>query len=80
MEVEVMLFAMLREQLGESVRVEVAEPVTVRRLREQFVADHPQFASAARSLNVAVNQTYARDDEPIGPGEEVAIFPPVSGG
>ena len=43
-------------------------------------ADHPEFASAAASLNVAVDQTYARDDEPIGAGAEVAIFPPVSGG
>ena len=35
---------------------------------------------AEKSLNVAVEQSYAFPDQVIEPGQEVAIFPPVSGG
>lgn len=32
------------------------------------------------SLAVAVNSTYAKEDDQISPGDEVALIPPVSGG
>ena len=31
-------------------------------------------------VRVAVNQTYARPDDPVAAGDEVALFPPVTGG
>ncbi|MBF0368630.1 MAG: molybdopterin converting factor subunit 1 [Magnetococcales bacterium] len=31
-------------------------------------------------LRVAVNQTYAQPNDPVTNGDEIAIFPPVSGG
>lgn len=80
MKVKVKLFAVLKEHLGEEVELELAEPATVGALLERFGADYPQFRSALPSLNVAVDQTYARADEPIAAGQELAIFPPVSGG
>ncbi len=33
-----------------------------------------------RSFRVAVDQTVATDDAALGPGSEIAIFPPVTGG
>ena len=54
--------------------------MTVTSLVQRFVELHPQFASAAGNLNVAVDLEYSRDDTPILPGQEVAMFPPVSGG
>jgi molybdopterin converting factor subunit 1 len=80
MRVEVQLFASLKENIGDSIVLEVPEPVTVARLLEHFVALHPRFKTALPNLNVAVDLTYARPEDPIGPGQEVAIFPPVSGG
>jgi molybdopterin converting factor subunit 1 len=80
MRITVRLFAYLREALGESVELEVPEPVTAFRLMEQFLAAYPQFREAEQSLNLAVDQQYVTEDVPIGPGQEVAIFPPVSGG
>ncbi len=78
--VKVKLFAVLKEELGEEVELEVPEPVTARGLLERFISSYPQFASARDSLNVAVDHAYSRGDVPITAGQEVAIFPPVSGG
>ena len=78
--VKVKLFAVLKEHLGEEVELDVPEPATVGGLLERFAVDYPQFRSALPSLNVAVDHTYARKDEPIAAAQEVAIFPPVSGG
>jgi molybdopterin converting factor subunit 1 len=80
MRVTIQLYALLREQLGDTVELDVPEPVTSSRLMERFFAAYPQFKGAAGSLNLAVDQSYVTDDEPIRPGAEVAIFPPVSGG
>jgi molybdopterin converting factor subunit 1 len=80
MQVTIKLFAMLKEQLGEEIVLDVPEPATVRGLLERFGQAYPQFRAALPSLNVAVDHTYVRGDVPIGPGQEVAIFPPVSGG
>lgn len=33
-----------------------------------------------RAVRVAVNHDVARPDTPIRPGDEVALFPPVTGG
>jgi molybdopterin synthase sulfur carrier subunit len=35
---------------------------------------------AGRAVRFAVNQRLARSDTPIGDGDEVAVFPPVTGG
>jgi molybdopterin synthase sulfur carrier subunit len=43
----------------------------------------PRYAEALRDLSVirvAVNQEYVGRDHPIRDGDEVAIFPPVTGG
>ena len=78
--IKVKLFAVLKEQLGEEIDLEVPEPATARSLLDSFLAAHPQFAGARNSLNVAVDHSYSREDQPISAGQEVAIFPPVSGG
>ena len=39
---------------------------------------HPELSSAR--FRVAVNQRYATDADVVGPRDEVALIPPVSGG
>lgn len=78
--VNVQLFASLRELVGDETTVEVEAPVTVGRLLAAFIDLHPSLRGAEQSLNVAVEQSYAFPDQVIEPGQEVAIFPPVSGG
>ena len=43
----------------------------------------PGYAEALENLDVvrvAVNQEYVGGDHPVAPGDEVALFPPVTGG
>ena len=80
MRVKVKLFAVLKEHLGDEVELELPEPATVGSLLQRFAEAYPQFRTALPSLNVAVDHTYARQHEPIAAGQELAIFPPVSGG
>ena len=43
----------------------------------------PRYAEALRDLSVvrvAVNQDYVGPDHPVRDGDEVAVFPPVTGG
>jgi molybdopterin converting factor subunit 1 len=78
--VTIQLFASLKETLGDTIDIELPEPVTVGSLMQKFVELHPEFKDAATALNVAVDLEYVTENAPILPGQEVAMFPPVSGG
>lgn len=51
-------------------------------LRKYLAARGGEWEKLAtlKSLRYAVNQEMARLDSPLGPGDEVAFFPPVTGG
>ncbi len=82
MEIEIRLFATLKDRAGsDRIRVGLpADPTTVAMLLEAVGADYPALAPALRSALVAVNRAFAGAETPVGAGDEVAIFPPVSGG
>ena len=78
-------FAWLREKAGKAQ--ETASPpatvTTVRGLIEWLKGDQPWAADAFADLaaiRVAVNQEYVGWDHAVAPGDEVAFFPPVTGG
>jgi MoaE-MoaD fusion protein len=58
----------------------VPAPATAADVRAFVVARHPALARFGRSLLVAVNEEYAAPDTPVRANDEVAFFPPVSGG
>ena len=66
---------------GPAIRLQVGEKCTVASLiaalQERFP---PLQAYDLRRILVAVNREMADPDHPIHPGDEVGIFPPVSGG
>jgi molybdopterin converting factor subunit 1 len=41
---------------------------------------HARALADRQAVRVAVNQEYARPSDPVKPGDEVALFPPVTGG
>jgi sulfur-carrier protein len=82
---KLLYFAWLRAKIGTAEeRVDVpASVVTVAGLLDWLKGRGPGFADAladTRIVRVAVNQEYVGWDHPVRPGDEVALFPPVTGG
>ena len=83
--INVVYLARLREAFG--VASERLEPppglADVRALREWLAARGGAWASElapGRAVRIAVNHDLAGPDTPIRGGDEVALFPPVTGG
>jgi len=77
MKIRVKLFASLRERVGFTDKEVVLE-------QGQTVAD--VWSAVAPDGNIpddvlmAVNMHYVKSDAPVSDGDEVAFFPPVTGG
>jgi molybdopterin synthase catalytic subunit len=81
MSIEVFLFARLREIVGEpSLVIHGQEIQTVADVWTQVCDEFPQLKAFESSLLFAVNQEFANLQSPVRAGDEIAIFPPVSGG
>ena len=81
MRLTVKLFARLRDVAGTAELVrEVEAGATVRSVWRGRASEFPEFASYERSISSAVNADYARMDQVLAEGDEVAFLPPVSGG
>ena len=85
MKVKVLFFANLREQLGTGVEVvDLPDSAsTVAGLRMHLMrrggAWHEVLADM-KIVRVAVNQDMAAANAPLNQGDEIAFFPPVTGG
>lgn len=53
---------------------------TLDELWESLEARYPGLSPMRKNLAFAVNEEYARGGDRVGPGDEVAVLPPVSGG
>lgn len=81
MKLDIRLFATLKDRARVSkVSVEVNEPATVSDMLAAITNQNPVLKPALQSTLVAVNQEYAELTQPIHSGDEIALFPPVSGG
>ena len=85
MAIEVKFFASLKEALQEKSKVVDAqfEPSTVQGLIDHLKATWPGFDTVLTDvgyIRAAVNQNMAELDAPLADGDEVALFPPVTGG
>lgn len=81
--VQVRYFASIREVLGSSEKIDVAEGATVAALRDILIGKSPAHAAAlarGKALRCALNQTLSEESAVVGKGAEVAFFPPVTGG
>ncbi len=83
--IKILYFARLREALGKASE-EIAlshNATTLEDVRAQLAARGGTWAhelAAGRAFRAAVNQEVATAASPVKAGDEVAFFPPVTGG
>ncbi len=83
--ITLLYFARLREAFGiSSERADLPPEVThagdlLDWLRQRGNPWHDELAPG-KPVRLAVNQEMANSDTPVSDGDEVAIFPPVTGG
>ncbi|MBC7814675.1 MAG: molybdopterin converting factor subunit 1 [Burkholderiales bacterium] len=83
MKVTVLLFATLKDLAGQrqiSLSLPNAGTATVEDVRRTLAALHPHLTENLNAAITAVNQEYAFAGDAVHDGDEVAFFPPVSGG
>ncbi len=78
MQVSVKYFASLRELMGEaSSVVDIEENSSVSKLWQSIIeSKHIEFDN----VMMAVNMEYVKSEHQLKSGDEVAFFPPVTGG
>ncbi|MCY3655699.1 MAG: molybdenum cofactor biosynthesis protein MoaE [Chloroflexi bacterium] len=82
MQVRIRLFAQLRELMGGDLREDVSgNRITVAELHRHLERTYPALEPYLPTLAVAINEEYCLDAATeIGPGDEVALIQPISGG
>ncbi len=82
MNVKVLLFATLKDRAGTNrLSLDLPAPeASLTDLRAALIKSQPLLAESLPSAVAAINQEFAFDRDPIHDGDEVAFFPPVSGG
>jgi molybdopterin converting factor subunit 1 len=79
--VTIKLFARLREIAGAGrLERELTDGASVGDLLAVLHAEFPRLADVTARIITSVNQEFATPDRLLHDGDEVAIFPPVSGG
>lgn len=79
--VKIRLFASLREIVGSSeILLKIKEGDTVADLKESIFKRYPSLSSLKITLIYAVNHKIANDSTILSYQDEIAVFPPVSGG
>jgi molybdopterin synthase sulfur carrier subunit len=82
---KILYFAWIRAKIGIAAEdiTPPAEVTTVGALLDWLAGRGPAYAEALRNrmvVKTAVNQEYVDNDHPIAAGDEIALFPPVTGG
>ena len=78
---QILLFATLKDKLGKNrITLDIEEPVTVSDLLSHLFANYPQLQPYEKRILIAVNHKYASPSQILHPEDEIALFPPVSGG
>ncbi|NMT63236.1 molybdopterin converting factor subunit 1 [Marinobacter orientalis] len=81
--ITVKFFARLREELDTAtLRVEAKPGLTAGQLLHDLAGRGGNWAQldGAQPVMIAVNQVMTKPEKALQPGDEVAFFPPVTGG
>ena len=79
--VRILLFGAAADRAGtRQTEVPMNGGTTLAELWPALANQHPGLAPMRDTLAFAVNGEYARMEDAVSPGDEVAVLPPVSGG
>lgn len=79
---KVLLFGGLGARLGREVELDLGGSPTIADVRRALARLHPGAAGdlAATRTRACVNDELALEDRLVGPADEIAFLPPLSGG
>ena len=83
MTVTVRYFASIREALGTGSEAVATQAANVGGLRDELIARSGAYAEAlarGKAVRLALNQAMCEEAAVLKAGDEVAFFPPVTGG
>ena len=81
MSIRVLFFASLADITGvHEASIEPATFTDIRSVFAKFSVEYPALEAHRASLLCALNSEFAKMETPVRDGDEVAFFPPVSGG
>ncbi len=82
---QILYFASIREQIGKSEET-ISKPDGVETIADlvahlrSFSEGHYNALESMMFVRIAVNQVHAQADHPVSDTDEIAFFPPVTGG
>jgi molybdopterin converting factor subunit 1 len=81
MSIRILFFASLADISGtREVNLETAGFTDIKSVFDKFAREFPLLEKYRSSVLFAVNTEFARPESPVHDGDEIAFFPPVSGG
>lgn len=81
MDIDILLFATIKDIVGSNkLTLTIAEESTLKDVKEALARQYPEASTNIHASLASINREYAFDTDAVTPGDEVAFFPPVSGG
>jgi len=81
MSIRVLFFATIADVTGKrEMKLDASAHANVASIYSRLAQECPGLEARRASVLCAVNSEFARPDSPVHDGDEVAFFPPVSGG
>lgn len=80
-DLNIRLFATLRDRAGQDrIQISLDQPATVGEMLKAIEIKYPKLADSLPTVLIAVNKNFAFPETSLQENDEVALFPPVSGG
>lgn len=82
MQINVLFFATIRDLVGQKrLTLDLPDEIkTVKQVRQELMDRYPAITDNLKVALVAINEEFAFNNDAITDGDEIAFFPPVSGG